>query len=125
MVSDVPVDVRANEAAELVPRVCRARLPGRLVLLDRARMGHDLVDRPVPAAANERTFYMGAMWLPGLVGDVVAVYGLEPDQLPVIDPAVDLPTGGPGIEQQMAAGRVGAEEPVGEAVARGQLAENA
>src|SRR5260370_35510868 len=43
----------------LVPRISRARLPGRLLLLDRARMGHDSVDRPVPAAANERTFYMG------------------------------------------------------------------
>jgi hypothetical protein len=43
----------------LVPRISRARLPGRLLLLDGARMGHDSAGRPVPAAANERTFYMG------------------------------------------------------------------
>jgi len=42
----------------LIPRISRARLPGCLLLLDRTRMGHDSVDRPVPAAANERTFSM-------------------------------------------------------------------
>src|SRR5262249_1889405 len=63
--------------------------------------------------------------LPGFIANVAAVCWSQADQSSVIDPAVKRSAGATGIEYQVAAGWVGAEEPVEETVARSQVVWNA
>lgn len=62
--------------------------------------------------------------LPGFIANVAAVCWCQRDQSSVIDPAVERSAGATGVEYQIAAGWVGAEESVEEAVPRSHVVEN-